>query len=889
MTKNRKKEKARMHDRTFAGTRPGFNRAHFAVVSVTTAVIYFAAARLSLLLAVGATNVTSVWPPSGIALAVILLYGYRMGPAIFIGACAANLLTLAGAGLDPVNYIAASIATALGNMLEGLIGAWLVRRFVGDGNPFDTMKGLVAFIVGGSVVSTMVSASIGVSSYVLAAGETLPLARLWVTWWLGDAVGVLIVSPLVILLKQTGLPKIEKSRLGEAAGIFAVLTAASLIILLNDHKLEYAIIPPLLWIAFRFGRTCSSVAILIVSAIAVASTVSGAGPGSGMVTGTSLFYLQSYIGVISIITLSLSVLARERNELDRSRLEIQRRLYDIIDFLPDATFAINSRGRVLAWNRAMEELSGVTKKEMLRTSDYEYALPFFGERKPILIDLVLKIDDPSMPSAYEFVEKKGDTLFVERYNPKLKRHLAGAASVLRDGNGAVYGAIESIRDITDRKSAELELGHYKEHLEEIVRERNSELENVNRELLVRIENQDRAEMALAESEKKYRDLVESANSVILRWKPDGSITFFNAYAQKFFGFTENEIIGKSVVGTIVPSVESSGRDLELLMEDIMRSPETHMFNENENIRKNGEKVWIAWTNKPIVDESGSLVEVLSVGNDITARKKTEESLMKTLDELADAKERAEAADRIKSAFLATMSHELRTPLNSIIGFTGIILQGLAGPLNDEQKKQMGMVKNSAQHLLSLINDVLDISKIEAGQLEVHPDRFDLGDAIKKATDTVRPLADKKGLSLAVNVGEGIGAIVSDQRRVEQVLINMLSNAIKFTERGGVTLSVDETEALLPAGTGRSRDAVPAIQFRVADTGIGIRAEDLEGLFQPFRQVDTGLTRKAEGTGLGLAICRRLADILGGDITVESEWGRGSTFTLTVPLRRPEAG
>ncbi|HQL81417.1 MAG TPA: ATP-binding protein, partial [Spirochaetota bacterium] len=382
---------------------------------------------------------------------------------------------------------------------------------------------------------------------------------------------------------------------------------------------------------------------------------------------------------------------------------------------------------------------------------------------------------------------------------------------------------------------------------------------------------------------------ESANSVILRWKPDGSITFFNAYAQKFFGFTENEIIGKSVVGTIVPSVESSGRDLELLMKDIMRSPETHIFNENENIRKNGEKVWIAWTNKPIVDESGSLVEVLSVGNDITARKKTEESLMKTLDELADAKERAEAADRIKSAFLATMSHELRTPLNSIIGFTGIILQGLAGPLNDEQKKQMGMVKNSAQHLLSLINDVLDISKIEAGQLEVHPDRFDLGDAIKKATDTVRPLADKKGLSLAVNVGEGIGAIVSDQRRLEQVLINMLSNAIKFTERGGVTLSVDETEALLPAGTGRSRDAVPAIQFRVADTGIGIRAEDLEGLFQPFRQVDTGLTRKAEGTGLGLAICRRLADILGGDITVESEWGRGSTFTLTVPLRRPEAG
>jgi len=240
-----------------------------------------------------------------------------------------------------------------------------------------------------------------------------------------------------------------------------------------------------------------------------------------------------------------------------------------------------------------------------------------------------------------------------------------------------------------------------------------------------------------------------------------------------------------------------------------------------------------------------------------------------LRELAAAKERAEAADRLKSSFLATMSHELRTPLNSIIGFTGIILQGIVGPLNEEQRKQLEMVRNSAQHLLSLINDVLDISKIEAGQLQLTPENFDLRQSLEKVVESARPLAERKGLDLFWSLAPGILEVYADRRRVEQVLINLISNAVKFTERGSIAVVCEASGDRLI--------------FRVRDTGIGIKEEDIPKIFQAFRQIDTGLSRKYEGTGLGLSICRRLVELMGGEISVTSVWGSGSTFSFTLPL------
>jgi signal transduction histidine kinase len=246
----------------------------------------------------------------------------------------------------------------------------------------------------------------------------------------------------------------------------------------------------------------------------------------------------------------------------------------------------------------------------------------------------------------------------------------------------------------------------------------------------------------------------------------------------------------------------------------------------------------------------------------------EQRIIRRTAELAAAMEKAQAADRIKSAFLATMSHELRTPLNSIIGFTGIMLQGLAGPLNEEQQKQMTMVQKSSRHLLALINDVLDISKIEAGQLDLSITSFDLRSSIEKTVKLVSPLAQKKGIDLQLDISESTGTITTDQRRLEQILLNLLNNAVKFTEKGHVHIScrIENDHYLLS----------------FSDTGIGMRPEELPDIFQPFHQIDTGLARKREGTGLGLSICKKTLEVMGGSIGVESQWEQGSTFTVCIP-------
>lgn len=812
---------------------------------LAVAAAYFLAARLGLLLAYAGTNATPIWPPTGIALAAALLWGYRVLPGVFLGAFLANVTVLPGGGFSAASSVSLALLTAAGNTLEALAGTFMTLRATGGRTSLDRPKVALSFVLFGAVLSTVISALIGTMAFCLHRGDWSVFGTMYRTWWLGDAGGALVFAPPILAWKLRALTLWNRRKIAEAAVLAAMLLLTVAVVFPLNYNFEYLFIPFLIWTAMSFGTFETAVVVLLVMGSSLFFTIGGTGPFAARSTGESLLFLQSFIAVSSVTALLLSSLimklANSKTELDKAR----QQLYDIIEFLPDPTLAIDREGRVIAWNRAIERFLGIPKTEMIGQKDYAYAVPIYGTRRPLLIDLVGCREEERLKE-YENVERRGHTIYGEVYIPKLERHLSGAASLLIGKDGVPYGAIESIRDITESKRNEEELARHRDHLERLV----------------------------AERETQYRDLVESANSVILRWLPDGKITFVNRFALDFFGYAEREILGRNIMGTIVPESESNGRNLSTLASDIVADPDSYARNENENMRKNGERVWMAWTNKPILDREGKVSEILSVGVDITKLVRTQQELRHALNELAKAKEMAEAADRLKSVFLATMSHELRTPLNSIIGFTGILLQGLVGDLNPEQTKQLGMVRNSANHLLSLISDVLDISKIEAGQLSLVMESFDLGGSIRKAVQTVRPLAEKKGLTLSVEVSPQAERITSDMRRVEQILLNLLSNAVKFTEHGSVAVrcGAEDGKAVI----------------RIADTGIGIKAEDMGDIFKPFRQLDSGLTRKYEGTGLGLSICRKLADLLGGDIRAASEWGKGSTFTVTLPLERNSA-
>jgi PAS domain S-box-containing protein len=513
---------------------------------------------------------------------------------------------------------------------------------------------------------------------------------------------------------------------------------------------------------------------------------------------------------------------------DRKRAEeranvIQRRLNDIIEFLPDATFVVDAGKRVIAWNQAIERMTGVSKEKVLGKGPDVYAKAFYGEERPLIVDMVLS-DDVDASEEYDFVDREGERMFAEVFLPMLYRgrgaYVWVTSSPLYDVNGRIVGAIESVRDVTEHKKA--------------------------RDKLV-------------ESEERFRAVFDTARDFMFIKDHKLKYVQVNPAMAELFGASQEEIVG-------LDDERLFGFQASVWLKEMDKRVLEGETVEEENAQHVDGDVRILHTVKaPLRGKDGEVAGICGVARDVTERAEYTRAL--TL-----AKEEAEAANKAKSEFLANMSHEIRTPLNGVLGMLQLL--GTTD-LDGEQEDFVKTAMSSGRSLMTIINDILDLSSLEAGAIRTEEKLFDIREVLSMVVDNFGFQAKEKGLDMHLSVADDVPArVIGDESRLRQILFNLIGNAIKFTEQGEVRV---EVYPIIHFRGGREI----MIGISIQDTGIGIPDEKLAEIFEPFSQADGTFTRRYQGTGLGLSIVKKLATLLGGNISVESEVGRGATVYISL--------
>ena len=407
-------------------------------------------------------------------------------------------------------------------------------------------------------------------------------------------------------------------------------------------------------------------------------------------------------------------------------------------------------------------------------------------------------------------------------------------------------------DITEQKATQQELEAFNRDLEKRVEERTAEVR---------------------QSEETYRALFENANDGIFLFSPEGKEVQANQHGLNMIGYTHQEWLDVNQ-GQVVPINQLKDSDDQF--QAALRGEHVPLY-ERTLVSKDEKNVQVEINLSAVRDPDGKPVLVQSVVRDITQRKKSEETLRENRDKLSSANAALEKAGRLKDEFLASMSHELRTPLTGILGLSEALQMQAHGALNDKQLKAIKNINVSGRHLLELINDILDLSKIEAGKLEMQIEPCSVADVCQASLQLVKGLAQQKKQNVSFAMNTPSITLRADGRRLKQMLVNLLSNAIKFTPEGGqIGLDI------------QTRPDENSIHFCVWDKGIGIKPEDMGKLFKPFIQIDSSLARQYSGTGLGLSLVQRMAELHGGSILVESDPDQGSRFTISLPWSKAEA-
>lgn len=505
-------------------------------------------------------------------------------------------------------------------------------------------------------------------------------------------------------------------------------------------------------------------------------------------------------------------LQQELAERQRTQQILEEQAH-LLDLAHDTILARNLDGSITFWNRGAEGMYGWTQSEVLGQLTHQLLQTQFLQPQ-------VEIEAYLLANGYwegELIHRRRDGTLIR---------VASRWVLQRNDEGLPLKVLEINNDITARKRAE-------------------------------------------ESQARLAAIIESSGDGILSTTLDGIIDSWNRGAEEIYGYSAQEILGQPIT-KLLPADRLD--EEPQILERLKQGDRIEHF-ETVRQHKSGCPIDVSLTISPIRNSVGELIGMSKIARDIKRRKQAEEQLRLSSERISLANAELARAARLKDEFLAGMSHELRTPLNAILGLSEALLEEIFGTLTPEQREHLTTIEQSGKHLLELINDILDLSKVESGKMELAIAPVSVQELCDSSFTFVKQQAHHKRIKVHCRIDEDVKEIEVDERRIRQILVNLLSNAVKFTPEGGnVQLQV------------RGDAFRETVEFSVTDTGIGIAQENISRLFQPFVQLDSSLSRRYAGTGLGLALVRRIAELHGGSVALESQEGKGSRFTVTLPWR-----
>ena len=771
-------------------------------------------------------SVALVWPPAGIALAAILLFGYRFWPGVALGAVLFSFMNG-----TPFGFF--TLGTAVGNTMGAIVCAFLLKKFISFGNAMERTRDVTGYIGLACFLGTTVNAAFNVVSLAYSGAVAWDdLFSTTLVWWVPNALAGLVVAPFIITWLTPSATRWNARLIAEALICGAGLVGGTLISFnswfvygIQNYPLAYLPFPFLVWGALRFGPRGATAGTLLVSALAIYSLIRGTGPFATNSERDSLMLIGCYIGILAVTNMLLAAAAAERRAAERAVSESEKRFRAVVQDQTDLICRFKPDGLLTFVNEAFCRFHGKASEELIGTNFFQ-TLSEEDAAVPLSYINSLPADEPVVSFDHRLTSPEGQVVW---HQYRVRR--------LFQEKGDTHEFQAVIQDITQHKQSE---------------------------------------QALRASEEKYRSLIDHIPDVVWTADSNRDLRYISGNVAKVLGYSSEELLGGQLwLDWIHP-------------EDAARVSQAYqkLFSANEKFdveyricRKDGQWIWLhdrALSTRPregIMCADGIFL-------DVTQRRLADAAIQHT-------KEAAESANLAKSQFLANMSHELRTPLNAIIGFSEILADKTFGDLNGRQLKYSNNILSSGRHLLDLINDILDLAKVEAGRVELMCNTFAVAKALQEAQTIVKTLANKKGIRLEFEAAPDLPPLFADEAKFKQVMYNLLSNAIKFTPDGG---RVTVTAAFQNEPGDDSSQAVECLRIAVADTGIGIQALDQERVFKEFEQVDSSYGRQQQGTGLGLALTKRLIEMHGGRIWVESQGieGKGSTFTFVIPLPKSEA-